>query len=182
MTVSLHALALETFAPMLRSLAHVLDKAGAHANETGTAEAALVEARLAPDMFPLKDQVKNACFQACAGVARLVGDEPPNLDGPEATLADLKARIDRALAYIEAQGPARYEGAAEKPLKLHLFGEMWFEGKGFDYLRNWAMAHFYFHTVTTYDILRAQGVPLGKADYMQALGAKYLRRGPAPAK
>ncbi len=180
MSVSLHAFAVQTFAPMLRGLSGLIDKGAEHARTSGSAPDALTEARLAPDMLPLKHQVRFTCLQACQGVARLIGEEPPEEDGPEDTLEDLKARIARAVVYIEAAPAARFEGAEDRPIRFHLFERMWFEGNGLQYLRDWAMAHFYFHLVTAYDILRHHGVGLGKADYVSHVGYALRPGGPDP--
>ncbi|PZU13033.1 MAG: DUF1993 domain-containing protein [Sphingobium sp.] len=169
-------------APMLRSLSTWLDKAGAAGGD------ALLSARLAPDMFPLATQVRFACVQPREGMHRLAGEEfSPDLialldearDGGDrpGTLDDARARIAETLALID--GFAGKAGAdPERPIAHALPIGTTFDLTATQYVRDWVLAQFYFHVMTTYAILRANGVPLGKGDYVAHL-LPFLR--PAPA-
>jgi uncharacterized protein len=162
---SLYGMALETFVPMLRNLSAFLDKAAEHARAKGADPDAFVTARLAPDMFPLSFQVQFACDQAKNCVARLMDKEPPKFEDTEQTLADLKARIHKTLDYLTGASAAAFEGAEERIIEMPLQDPMVLKANGLQFLRDWTLPNFYFHVVTAYDILRAQGVPLGKLDY-----------------
>jgi hypothetical protein len=175
MTFSMHSLAIETFAPMLRNLAKLLDKAAEYASAKKFDSAVLVNARLAPDMFPLSRQVQIAADHAKYAVARLTGQEGPRFEDDERTIDELKARIAKTLDYIESARPAAFEGAADRDIKVSMPNGLIIEAKGFQYLRDWAFPHFYFHIVTAYDILRHNGLEIGKRDYLSHSGS-FLRR------
>jgi len=179
MSISARDLAIDTFVPMLRSLSKVLDEGAKHATTKSFDVAVLVNARLAPDMFTLKQQVQLACHFARDGVARLVGQDAGMPDFVDETLDDLKARIQTTIEALEGTGATVLEGAAERDIEMAMPGGRVFEMKGYQLLRDWSLPHFYFHVVTTYDILRHNGVTIGKRDYMGNV-ARYLRQ-PAPA-
>jgi hypothetical protein len=171
-TFSIETMARGTFVPMLRSLGGLLDKAAA----SGIDPAALVAARLAPDMYTLAQQVQLVCDHATGGVARLVGREPPRVEDGEATLETLKARIARAIAYVESVEPSAFDGAAEREIEMPLMGDLVLRMPGGRFLRDWSFAHFYFHLVTAYDILRHRGVALGKRDFVSQIGDAVHKR------
>jgi uncharacterized protein len=172
---SIYAMAVETYVPMLRSLSHVLDQGAAHASAKKSNAADLVNARLAPDMYPLSQQVQLACDQANDSTARLSGQDAPQFENNEKTLADLKARIDKTLKYVESVRANAFEGAEDRKITIPIpENNIEFEMNGLQYLRDWALPHFYFHLVTAYGILRHNGVEIGKRDYMTQVG-KYIR-------
>src|ERR1700722_4737129 len=171
MTELMHAMSVGTFVPALRSLSGVLAKGRAHAEETGADLDALAVARLAPDMFTLAEQIDTACFQARFGVATLAGLAPPAFQACEPSFAGFERNIAEAIAYAEAAPEAAFGGFAERRLKVLLPGaSISLEMTGLEFLRDWALPHFYFHVVTAYDILRANGAPLGKLDYLAHVG------------
>jgi hypothetical protein len=173
----LHAIAAGTFAPMLGSLSNVLDKGAAHAVIQGWPADRLPQARLAPDMFTLTQQVHAACFQAKDGVGLLVGKPAPQFEDTETTLEDLKTRILRTQTFLDEIDAAAFEGVAERRVTLPLGGSgMTLEATGLQFLRDWALPNFYFHVVTAYDILRNNGVEIGKLDYMGHV-APLIRQG-----
>jgi hypothetical protein len=173
---SIYGMATGTFVPMLRTLSGLLDKGAQHAKARGFEPAVLVDARLAPDMFPLVRQVQIACDHAKNGVATLMGQEPPRFEDTERTLEDLKVRIARTIAYLEAAPEAAFEGAEDRDVTVPLRDELVLEMKGARYLRDWALPHFYFHVVTAYDILRHNGVEIGKRDYLSHVGDAIRQR------
>ena len=177
MTSPIEAIAIDTFVPMLRSLAKIFDKAAQHARAKSFDGAVLANARLAPDMFPLTRQVQIACDMAKNGIARLMGKEPPKFEDNEQTLDQLKIRIERTIEYLEKADRAALQGAEDREITIPFPDGRVLEMKGLQFLRDWTLPHFYFHVVTAYDILRDSGVELGKRDYMRHVGA-YLR---APA-
>ncbi len=120
--------------------------------------------RLAPDMFPLVKQVQIACDNAKGASARLSLGEAPKMEDNEATFAELYARIDKTIAYLQTLTQEDFGGASAVTIKLPYFPtDMHFTGDG--YARYYALPNFFFHTVTAYDILRANGVQIGKADF-----------------
>jgi len=152
----------------LRALANldtILDKAVASAEARKFDPAVFLGARLAPDMFPLTRQVQIAC-DFCKGVmARLGGVENPAMADTETTFAELKARIAKTLDFIESLKPERVEGSEEKEIVLPMrSGERRF--KGMQYLLGFAYPNFYFHVTTAYNILRHNGVEIGKTDFI----------------
>ena len=178
-----------TYLQMLAALSTWLDKAEAQ-RAGGDADALLV-ARLAPDMFTLSTQVRFACVQAQEGMYRLRGEAfPPSLaallnEGRNAaehpgTIADARARIAETLAVVKA---AMVDMAAidpATPIAQRLPQGLTFDLTAETFVRDWALPQFYFHVMTAYAILRAQGVALGKADYVAHMFA-YLRPADAPA-
>lgn len=179
MTISTYSMTVETFAPMLSGVANVLDKANQFAVAKKIDPSVLVNARLAPDMFPLSAQVRVACRHAKAATALLSGRKDPELEASLGTLEDLQAYIERTIAFVKAAEPSEFEGADERDVVWPWVNNLEFAGKGSDYLKNWALPHFYFHVATAYDILRHNGVPIGKRDYLGEEGWAYIR--PAPA-
>lgn len=171
MAMSLHALAVETFVPMLRSLSAILDKAEAHRRELGLDPTALPNARLAPDMYPLTMQVVLACDHANEAVRQLAGVPPPTLAEQDVTLTDLEARIDATVAHVDNVPVSAFAGADAKAIEFPLSGAPGvFRMTGEQFLRDWALPHFYFHLVTAYDILRHSGLAIGKQDYLSHVG------------
>ena len=155
----------------------LLDKGAEHVKAQGADPDALVDARLAADMFPLAKQVQIACDHAKGAAARLTGREPPKFDDDERTLDQLKARIQRTLDYIESVPPATYQGADERRISFALINDLVLDMDGAQYLRDWALPNFYFHVVTAYGILRNRGVQIGKQEYL-AHAAYAIRSGP----
>jgi uncharacterized protein len=169
MKISMHTMAVDSFVPMLLSLSALLDKGEAHAKENNID---LPNARLAPDMYTLTQQVQIACDQAKNGVARLIGKEPPRFEDDETTIDALKARIAKTVAYLKSAEPIAFEGSEERDCTVPVPGRgIVIAMDGLQFLRAWALPHFYFHVVTAYDILRHCGVVIGKQDYLSQLGA-----------
>ena len=174
--ISIYAIAIETFVPMLRSLSNVLDKGADHARANKSDPGALVNARLAPDMYTLAQQVQLASDQARDATARLSGQEAPQLENNEKTLEELKARIAKTIDYVNSVPASAFEAAESRKITIPIpENNMEFEMNGLQLLRDWALPHFYFHVVTAYDILRHNGVEIGKRDYLSGVG-RYIRQ------
>lgn len=168
----LYALTQVQFQKMLKNLSAMLDKAAAHAETKKFDVAVLLNARLAPDQFPLIRQVQIACDSAKIGVARLIGevDAAPKHDDSETTLAELKQRITETLDYLASVTEAQFAGAAER----HISQPRW-EGKylfGAEFALQHAVPNVYFHITTAYAILRHNGVDVGKKDFLGPLDYK----------
>lgn len=168
--ITMHALCIGTFVPMLRSLSQIFDKAIEQAPGKGIDLAKLPEARLAPDMFPLTRQVQIACDMAKSAAARLTGAEPPRHEDNETTMDELKARIANTIAYMEGMQSEAFAGGEDRAILFPLIDDLVFDSDGFEYVRDWALPHFYFHVVTAYDILRHKGFDIGKRDYLSHAG------------
>ena len=168
MKISMHDMAVGSFGPMLESLSDVLEKGDEH---TKSAKIDLVNARLAPDMFTLAQQVQQACHYAKDCTSRLTGNGGTAMENVETTFAGLKAQIARALAFLRDAQAAGFEGAEERDCSIDFGGDMVIEMDGLKLLRAWALPHFYFHVVTAYDILRSNGVDIGKKDYLSQVAA-----------
>ena len=153
------------FANILRNLSALLDKAEAHCAAKKIDPLALTTYRLYPDMFPLTRQVQIACDTAKGAVARLAGVDIPKHEDTEQTFADLKARIAKTLDFVESVSASKIDGSEEKEVVLAMrSGERRF--KGMQYLLGHAYPNFYFHVTTAYNILRHNGVEVGKADFI----------------
>ena len=168
MTISMYEASVPRFVSLLTNLSVILDKAGAYAESKKIVPAVLPSARLFPDMYPVSKQVQIACDFAKGAVARLAGIEIPKYEDNEQTLDELKARIAKTIAFIQSVVASQINGSEERDISLTAGGkEMKF--KGMPYLLAFALPHFYFHLVTTYNILRHNGVDIGKRDYIGEL-------------
>lgn len=166
MTTSLFDIAVPVFNQMLGGLRGVLDKAQAHAESRHIEPGALLQARLFPDMFPLLRQVRVACDFARSVSARLAGVEVPAYDDDEVGFADLQARIDKTLAFINGLTPAQFEGSATREIVTQAGTPKEKRFTGSSYLLNYGLPHFFFHVTTAYNLLRHNGVEVGKKDYI----------------
>lgn len=168
MKVSMYQASAPRFVHMLSNLSAILDKAKAHAEAKKIDPAALTTSRLFPDMFALSRQIQVACDVAKGAVARLAGVEVPRHEDTEQTFDELKARIAKTIAFIHSIKPEQIDGSDEKDIAVKL-GKQEYRFKGMQYLLNWAHPNFYFHATTVYNILRHNGVELGKKDFVGGL-------------
>lgn len=167
MTISMYDASVPVFTQMLNSLSAILDKAEAYAAARKIDPAALLQARLYPDMFPLTRQVQIAADFAKGGCARLAGVEVPRYDDNEASFADLKQRIAKTVAFIQGLPREAIASSEERDITLTVAGNP-MEFKGQPYLLHWALSNFYFHATTAYAILRHNGLEIGKRDFIGA--------------
>jgi uncharacterized protein len=180
MKISMHAPAVEAFVPMLGSLSSVLDKGAEHAKAKNFEVAVLVTARLAPDMYTLQQQVQLACYHARDAAARLTGRETTQPAFIDETLDQLRGQVRSTIEDLQSTLAGTFEGAEDRAIVIPVpGGDMAFEMTGLQFLRDWALPHFYFHVVTAYDILRHNGVDIGKRDYLGQVG-RYIRKRAAP--
>jgi uncharacterized protein len=163
--MSLHALSVPVFAQMLDALDAVLAKAEAFAEARKVAPEVMLGLRLAPDMFALARQVQVACDFAKNTSGRLAGAELPKFPDDEATFGELRERIARTKAYVLGLPAAAFAGAEGRMIQFPMRGKP-HEMRGDAYLASFALPNFFFHATATYAILRANGVELGKGDYM----------------
>ncbi len=165
MPISMYQASVPRFVNTLKNLSAILDKARAHADAKKIEPRVLTAARLYPDMFPMSRQVQSACDTAKGAVARLAGVEVPVHEDTEQTFEELKARIARTITFIETIQPAQVDGSEDREVVLKFrSGEV--KLRGMQYLLGHALPNFYFHVTTAYDILRHNGVEVGKRDYI----------------
>jgi uncharacterized protein len=165
MSLSMSKASAAVFLQILKGLDGVLRKASAHAEANKIEPAALLQARLYPDMFPLTRQVQICCDFAKGAAGRLAGDDFPTFEDNETSFEDLQSRVARTIAYIESLEAAAIDGSEDRDIALVRRGETTVH-KGEAYLLHQALPNFYFHAVTAYDILRHNGVPVGKRDFL----------------
>lgn len=136
----------------------------------GKAEAEIMDARLAPDMRPFPAQIQMASDSAKNAIARLAGIEAPAMADTETTVAELKDRCRRTVDFIQGIDRAKLDGAAERTVELKFPNGMGYRFKGADYLTGFALPNFLFHVTTAYALLRANGVTIGKPDFLMHMG------------
>jgi hypothetical protein len=165
MTISLYDASVPVYNQMLGALDKVLGKAEAWAETRKIDGKVLVQARLFPDMLPLASQVRIACDAARAGTARLAGVDFPKYEDSEQTLAELRQRIAGTLAFIAQVPRDSIAGQEDRDITIPLRDRK-LEMKGQAFLLHWSLPNFFFHVTTAYDILRHNGLEVGKADFL----------------
>lgn len=165
MTLSMYQASSPVFVRMLNNLAEILKKAAAHAEAKKIDPTALLRARLYPDMFPLTRQVQIATDTAKGCASRLAGIDPPRYEDNEASFTELLGRIEKTITFIKTVAPEVIDGSEGRTITLKVRDQtIVFTGQA--YLLNFAQPNFYFHVTTAYDILRHNGVELGKTDFL----------------
>ena len=167
MHISMYGLAHTSTTRALRALDAILDKAVAFAEARKIDPSVLLNARLAPDMFPLVRQVQIACDFGKGPMARLSGTENPRMEDTETSFPELKARIQRTLDFIASVPEAAFEGCEDRDITVQA-GPQTLQFKGLPYLVGYVLPNLNFHRGMAYAILRHNGVELGKRDYLGA--------------
>jgi len=165
MKLSMYQASVPVFIRVLDNLTVVLDKGTTHAEAKKIDPAVLINSRLFPDMFPLSRQVQIVTDNAKGGASRLAGLEPPKYEDTESSFPELKARIGKTVAFLRTFKPDQIDGSEERTINLKL-GKETLTFQGMPYLLNLVLPNIYFHAVTAYDILRHNGVEIGKKDYL----------------
>ena len=165
MTISMYQASVPRFVNVLGNLSAILDKAQAHIDTKKIADATLTSLRLFPDMLPLTSQVQIACDTAKGLVARLAGVDIPAFEDNEKTIAELKARIAKTIAFIQTVTPAQIDGTEDKAIVTKR-GDKETHYKGMQFLLGHAVPNVYFHVTSAYNILRHNGVEIGKRDFL----------------
>jgi hypothetical protein len=170
MSLSMSKVSVPAFVRGLSILSTLLKKGEEHAAQAGVKPDTLLGARLADDMLPLSAQVQRASDTSKFAVQRLSGGDAPKFADDETTFAQLQERIANTIAYLQSVDAALLDASGDKEVTVK-WGSTGTSFAGEDYLLSFALPNFYFHIVTAYDILRNQGVTVGKLDYLGAFGA-----------
>tara|TARA_B110000914_G_scaffold23839_1_gene17819 strand:- start:964 stop:1458 length:495 start_codon:yes stop_codon:yes gene_type:complete len=163
----MHSASIPYFVRALNNLSAILEKGAAHAQEKDIDPSILVTDRLFPDMFPLSRQVQIACDVSKGAAARISGIEAPSHEDNESSFEELIARINKTIEFLNSLPTDKINGTEEKEIKFQA-GPYELDFTGATYLSMWALPNIYFHVTTTYNILRHNGVALGKIDYVGA--------------
>jgi uncharacterized protein len=171
MNISMYEASVPVFLHTLKGLRAILQKGVSYADAKKIDSSVLAASRLFPDMFPLTRQVQIATDAAKGAAARLAGIEIPRFEDTETTLVELIARVDKTVAFLQSVKPEQMVGSEDRVIELknprtsHTFS-------GLVFLRHWAIPNFFFHVTTTYNLLRHNGVEIGKDDYLSPAGLK----------
>lgn len=165
MALSMYSSSVPVFLHYLKSLSTILQKGAEFAAEKTIDEKVLTSARLYPDMLPLTRQVQIACDVAKGCGARLAGMEVPKYDDNETTFEELQARVEKTINFLKTIAEDKINGTEQKQVKIQA-GPRELEFVGDFFLRNWALPNVFFHITTTYNILRHNGVVVGKMDFL----------------
>ena len=165
MSLSMHQVSVPVFVRGLKVLSDLLKKAEAYVEQHGSVPDAMISARLADDMLPLSAQVQRASDTSKLSVERLSGVPAPKFEDNETSFDQLQQRIADTIAYLESVDENAFADSEARTIALN-FGSFQPEFKGDGYLLTFALPNFFFHIVTAHDILRNQGVPVGKRDYL----------------
>lgn len=170
MAPMLYDISVPQFTKVLQNLSAMLNRAAAHAEARKYDVEVVLNARLAPDQFNFIRQVQIACDTAKLGVSRITGKEAPAFEDNEKTLADLKARIEKTVAYLGTITEADFTGGGERRVTQPRWQGKYLTGQ--EFALQHMVPNFYFHVTTAYAILRHNGVDLGKKDYLGAMPYK----------
>jgi hypothetical protein len=165
MKISMYQASVPVFIRLLNNLAAILDKAAAYAEAKKIDPKVLINGRLYPDMFPLARQIQIATDSARGGAARLAGVEVPSHEDNETTFPELLTRIRKNIAYLETLKAEQFEGSEDRTVTWQTRSSTK-TMQGMPYLQFHVLPNFYFHIVTAYNILRHNGVELGKMDFL----------------
>ncbi len=165
MALTMYDASVTVFMHNLKQLSHLLDKGAAHAEAAGIDPSTLVQAKLAEDMRPLSFQIQSASDASKLAVVRLSGVAAPSFPDTETTFDELRARVAKTRDYLQTVPREAFEGSEERTVTMKTSaGEVEFTGQS--YLLHFALPNFFFHVTTAYDILRHNGVQIGKRDYL----------------
>ena len=165
MKLSMYQASVPVFIRVLGNLSGILAKGAAHSEAKKFDPTVLVNSRLFPDMFPLARQVQIVSDTAKGAAARLAGMEPPSWEDNEKTFPELIARLDKTVAYLKTFTPEQIDGSEDRTVNIKVAGQP-MTLQGMTFLLQRALPNLYFHTTTAYNILRHNGVEVGKKDYL----------------
>jgi len=163
--ISMYQASIPTLIHTLSNLVSILQKGAAHAENKKFDPTVLINSRLYPDMLPFSRQIQIATDNAKGCAARLAGLEPPKYEDTEASFPELIARVQKTIDYLKTFKPEQIDGSEDKTISLPLRNNV-MTFQGMPYLLNFVLPNVYFHVTTAYDILRHNGVELGKQDFI----------------
>lgn len=149
----------------LNNLSHIIKKGKRYADARDIEHDVILNGRLFPNMYPLTRQVQIATDMSKGAAARLAGIEVPKYEDNETNFEELLARIDKTVAFLESIAPEKYDGAESRPIEM-MVRDSKRQFVGLDYLLRWVQPNVYFHVTTAYNILRHNGIELGKRDFL----------------
>jgi uncharacterized protein len=165
MQISMHAMSQGVFHRALSQLLLIMEKGVANAQARGFDVSVLVNSRLAPDMLPFSRQIQLTSDFAKNSMARLAGVEPPKFEDTETTMDELVARVKKTIEYLDTVTAAALQGSETRAVTIKL-RDRTLEFQGLEFLQVWALPNFFFHHVTAYNLLRHNGVDIGKRDFL----------------
>ena len=165
MQISMHAMSHAVFKTALTNLLAIMEKGAASAKARNFDVSVLVSSRLAPDMLPFSRQIQLASDFAKNSMARLAAVDPPKFDDVETTLDELKERVQKTLEYIDTVAASSLVGSETRDIVIKL-RDRTVQFQGLEFLQVWALPNFFFHHVTAYNLLRHNGVDIGKRDFL----------------
>jgi len=165
MSLSMYRASVPVYIRMLTNLIAIMEKAASHCEAGKIDPSVLIDYRLYPDMFSFAKQVQIAADAAKNGTAYLVGVEAPKFGDTERSFPELIERVRKTIAYLQSFKPEQIDGSEDRPIQIKR-GDKVIDYRGEDLLLSRTMPNFYFHVTTAYDILRHNGVVLGKRDYL----------------
>ena len=167
MSLSMYSASVPYFVRALNNLSAILKKGSAHAQENEIDPSIFVTERLFPDMLPLSSQIQIACDVSKGAAARFSGVEAPSFEDNESSFEELQERISKTIAFLSSVPAEKIDGTEEKAITFQA-GSIEIDFVGATYLSMWALPNIYFHVTTAYNILRHNGVILGKLDFLGA--------------
>lgn len=165
MQISMYEASVPMFVHSLKALRAILEKAAGHAERKQYDTAVLANSRLFPDMLPLINQIQIASDAAKGAAARLAGIDPPKFADEEKTFPELLARIDKTIDFLASVKPEQFAGSEDRTVTIKT-RQTSLSLPGLRYLRHWAIPNFFFHVTTAYNLLRHNGVEIGKTDFL----------------
>jgi hypothetical protein len=166
MSFSLHTASVGAYLQILPSVAGLIDKAEAHCAANGLAPEALTEASLAPDMWNFAKQVTTVEHHSAGAVKALrVGVFGPDLEPAPLDFATLRSRIGAAIAFLQSVEPAEIDGLVGRDMRFE-FRDRRMDFLAEDFILSFNLPNFYFHATAAYAVLRNQGLPVGKMDFL----------------
>lgn len=166
MTISMYQAFVPSLIRALKNLIGILKKGADYAEAKNIDPVVLLNSRLYPDMFPLSRQVQIVSDLSRRGVARLAGVEAPKMEDTETTIPELIDRLQQSITYVETFAPEQIDGTEEKVITMPIGRGETMDIKGWPFLSFFVLPNVYFHLTTAYDILRHNGVDVGKRDYL----------------
>ncbi len=167
MPLNMYQISVPMFISSLNMLSGILAKAERYSKKKKIDSTIFAQARLIADMYPVTRQIQIGTDMVRKGMGRLANIDCPTLKDDEVTLADLQKRINKTIVFLKKIKPGHMEGAETKKIEFSIRDNKFKFDRGDEYLHAWIIPHFFFHMTTTYNILRANGVNLGKRDFVK---------------